>query len=261
MFCNKRTPMPIETTYFKIRAPFDFSPHRFEIGNAIIQNKGLADNFFLKKLYDLEEEEYEPYYYFHYDYYSISSPDQEERYFNHVTDIVINRIDHYKKKDPFSSSYPNHMASAKKLEAFLSFLKTVDRWHKLEPIESVIAEKDREIDRLNAKIEMLEAQLKEATKYDASEKIVLSKGGIAAFMNLIHQIQDLKLPNDHKLARSQGQSPWYKMIAKYFKHGDKDISIDTAHNYFPANKDDKPAKYINIDEEGKLFKIVPKDKQ
>lgn len=176
-------------------------------------------------------------------------------------DIVTNRIDHYKKKDPFSSSYPNHMASVKTLEAFLGFLKSVDRWHKLGPIESVIAEKNREIDRLNSKIGTLEAQLKEATKYDASEKIVLSKGGLAPFMNVIHQIQDLKLTNDHKLARSQGQSPWYKMIAKYFKHGDKDISIDTAHNYFPANKDDKPAKYIDIAEEDKLFKIVYKDKE
>lgn len=253
--------MPTQSTYFKFRNPFNFSLHRFEIGNAIIQNKGLADNFFLKKLYDLKEQEYNPYYYFHFDYFSKNNPDQEEQYFNHVTDIVINRIYHYKKKDPFSSSYPDRMASVRKLEVFLSFLKTVDRWHKLEPIESVIAEKDREIDRLNAKIEMLEAQLKEATKYDASEKIVLSKGGIAAFMDLVHQIQDLKLPNDNKLARSQGQSPWYKMIAKYFKHGDKEISIDTAHNYFPANKDDKPAKYINIDEEDKLFKIAPKDKE
>lgn len=253
--------MPTQSIYFKFRAPFDFSPHRFEIGNAIIQNKGLADNFFLKKLYDLDEQEYGPYYYFHFDYFSTSFHDQEERYFNHVSDIVINRIDHYKKKDPFSSSYPNHMASVKRLQAFLSFLKTVDRWHKLEPIESVIAEKDREIDRLNADNKMLREQLKEATKYDASEKIVLSKGGIAAFMDLVHQMQDLKMPNDNKLARTQGQSPWYKMIAKYFKHGDKDISIDTAHNYFPANKDDKPAKYIDISEGDKLFKIVAKDKE
>lgn len=253
--------MPAQNIYFKFRNPFDFSPHRFEIGNAIIQNKGLADNFFLKKLYDLEEEEYGPYYYFHYDYFLISHPNQEEQYFNHVTDIVINRIDHYKKKDPFSSSYPNHMASVKKLEAFLVFLKTIDRWHKLEPIESVVAEKDREIDRLNAKIEMLEAQIKEATKYDASEKVVLSKGCLAAFVHIIHQIQDLKMPNDHKLVRTQGQSPWYKMIAKYFKHGDKDIPIETAQNYFPANRDDKPSKYIKIDEEDKLFKIVPKDKE
>lgn len=131
--------------YFKFRSPFDFFPHRFEVGNAIIQNKGLADNFFLKKLYDLEEDEYRPYYYFHFNYFSISLPDQEDQYFNHVTDIVINRIDYYKKKDPFSSSYPDYMASVKNLEAFLAFLKTVDGWHKLEPTESVIAEKDREI--------------------------------------------------------------------------------------------------------------------
>ena len=78
--------------YFKFRPRFEFSPHRFEIGNAIIQNKGLADNFFLKKLYDLEEEEYGSYYYFHFDYFSKNIPNQEERYFNHVTDIVINRL-------------------------------------------------------------------------------------------------------------------------------------------------------------------------
>lgn len=253
--------MSNNSLYFKFRNPFDFSPHRFEIGNAIIQNKGMADNFFLKKLYDLEEVEYSLYYYFHQDYFSKSLPNGEEQYFNHIVDIVKVRIAYFKRQDPITSKYARNMELVHKLEAFLAFLKTIDRWHKLEPIESVIAEKDQEIDRLNAKIEILEAQLKEATKYDASEKIVLSKGGLAAFMDVIHQIQDLKLPNDHRLARSQGQSPWYKMIAKYFKHGDKDISIDTAHNYFPANKDDKPAKYINIDEEDKLFKIVSKDKQ
>jgi len=67
------------------------------------------------------------------------------------------------------------------------------------------------------------------------------------------------LPNDNKLTRSQAQSPWYKMIAKYFMHGEKDISIDTARNYFPAQKNDKPAKFIEIPEKDKLFKIVRKD--
>ena len=80
-----------------------------------------------------------------------------------------------------------------------------------------------------------------------------------AFMDLIQQIQDLTLPNDNKLARSQAQSPWYKMIAKYFMHGEKDISIDTARNYFPAQKGDKPAKFIEITEKDKLFKIIRKD--
>ena len=63
----------------------------------------------------------------------------------------------------------------------------------------------------------------------------------------------------NKLSRSQTQSPWYKMIAKYFLHGDKEISIDTARNYFPAKKGEKPAKFIEIAEKDKLFKIVRKD--
>lgn len=247
--------------YFKFRNRFNFSPYRFEIGNPITQNRSLEDNFFLLKLYDFQEQDYEPYYNFHLNYFLGNHPNEEEAFFNHVLDIVKVRIEYFKRQNPISSKYARNMSNAKKLESFLAFLKSVDRWHKLEPIESVVAEKDREIDRLNAKIELLEAQLKEATKYDANEKIVLSKGSIAAFMDVLHQVQDLKLPNGNKLARSQGQSPWYKMIAKYFKHGDKDISIDTAHNYFPANKDDKPAKYINIDENDKLFKIVPKDKK
>jgi hypothetical protein len=51
------------------------------------------------------------------------------------------------------------------------------------------------------------------------------------------------------------------MIAKYFMHGDKEISIDTARNYFPAQKDDLSAKFIEISEKDKVFKIVHKGKE
>jgi hypothetical protein len=89
--------------------------------------------------------------------------------------------------------------------------------------------------------------------------MVIDKSGLPAFMNLIEQIQDLTVPNGNKLTRSQTQSPWYKMIAKYFMHGDEEICIDTARNYFPAKKGDKPAKFIEIAEKDKLFKIVRKE--
>jgi hypothetical protein len=79
-------------------------------------------------------------------------------------------------------------------------------------------------------------------------------------MNLIDQLQDLSL-GDKKLVTSQEQSPWYKMIAKYFMHGNNDIPIRTAQNYFPSRNKPKPSKYINIAEEDKLFKIVPKPKK
>jgi hypothetical protein len=253
--------MPSNSQFFRFRGRFDFSPNRFEIGNPIIQNKVQADNFFLKKLYQLTSDEFDSYYTFHLTYFSKHHPGQEEAFFKHVHDIIVNRIKHFKRLDPFSDKYTRGLEPTRKLESFLDYLKTIDQWHKTEPIESVISDKDNQIDNLKQRIAELEYKLKEATKFDASEKAVISKGGMPAFMDLIQQIQELTLPNDNKLTRSQAQSPWYKMIAKYFMHGDKDISIDTARNYFPAQKDDQPAKFIHIAEKDKLFKIVPKDKK
>lgn len=251
--------MPNTKPYFRFRNRFDFSPNRFEIGNPIIQNKVQADNFFLKKLYDLSENEFEEYYKFHLYYFLESHPNQEEAFFKHAHDIVLNRIKHFKRLDPFSKKYQRGLGPTRKLEAFLDNLKTIDRWHKMEPLESVIGDKDNQIDKLRHRITELESQLKEATKYDVPEKVVIDKGYFSAFIDLFEQIQELTAPNGNKLARSQTQSPWYKMIAKYFVHGDKEISIDTVRNYFPAKKDDKPAKFIEIAEKDKLFKIVRKD--
>lgn len=251
--------MPNINPFFRFRGRFNFSPNHFEIGNPIIQNKLRADNFFLLKLYSLSDNEFKSYYDFHLAYFLQSHAGDEEVFFKYVYDVVINRIKHFKRLDPFSNKYAQSLEPTRKLEAFLDFLKSIDRWHKIEPLESVIGDKDKQIDKLKQRIAELELQLKEATKHDAAEKIVVDNGAIAVFMDLIHQIQTLALPNGNKLARSQAQSPWYKMVARYFMHGDKEISIDTARNYFPAKKGDKPAKFIEIAEKDKLFKIVRKD--
>lgn len=254
-------PMISKSIYFKFRDPFNFSPHRFEIGNPFIQNRQLEDNFFLLKLYDLSEQDFKKYYNFHLNYFFEKHPNEEEAFFDHVLDIVKVRIDYFKRQDPITSRYAKNMAHARKLEAFLSFMKTVDSWHKTESLESVIVEKDRLIDLLQARINDLETKLKELEKYESAEKIVISKGGWPTFVDLIKQIQNLKLPNENKLTRSQTQSPWYKMIAKYFKHGEKDIPIGTAQNYFPSEKDKDSLKYLHIAETDKLFKIIPKDEK
>lgn len=251
--------MPSSNPFFCFRGRFDFSPNRFEIGNPIIQNKVQADNFFLKKLYQLAENEFEGYYNFHLSYFLGSHPKQKEPFFKYVHGIVTTRINYLNSLDPFSGRAKRNVKPKKQLEAFLSFLKTIDQWHKTEPLESVIVDKDIQIDKLKERIAELESQLKESNRYDAVEKVVIDKGGLPAFMNLIDQLQDLTLPNDNKLTRSQTQSPWYKMIAKYFMHGDKEISIETARNYFPSRKGDKPAKFIEIAEKDKLFKITRKD--
>jgi len=252
--------MSTKNNYFKFRGRFDFSPNRYDVGRPVFRNRKLEDNFFLLKIYEIVESDYGLYYEYHLEFYLKANSGKEEGFFNHVYDIVTSRIRHFKRQDPFSAKYASGIEQTRKLEAFLEFLKSIDRWHKTEPLESVIGEKDKLIDQLKARVAELELLLKQAREFDANEKIVITNGYIAAFMDLMEQLQGLSL-GDKKLATSQGQSPWYKMIAKYFMHGDKPISIDTAKNYFPANKKDKPSKYLNIAEEDKLFKIIPKDKK
>jgi len=251
----------MKTNTFKHRGRFDFSPDRFEIGNLFIQNRSLEDNLFLLKLYQLNETDYPAFYQFHLQYFVKQHPEGEEAFFNHVRDVVINRIKHFKRLDPFGGKYASGLEHTRILEAFQQFLTRVDQWNKSKPIEAVMNEKDELINRLKEQIKQLETHIKEYTKYEAGEKIAITKGSLPVFIDLILQLQELTLPNEHKLVRSQAQSPWYKMIAKYFLHGENEIPIDTARNYFAASKGEKPAKFIEIADKDKLFKISPVERK
>jgi hypothetical protein len=251
----------MKMTFFKHRGRFDFSPHRFEIGNPVIQNRALEDNLFLLKLYKLDEAEYPAFYQFHLEHFLNSHPSEEEAFLTNVREIVINRIKHFKRLDPFGGKYASGLEHTRMLEVFLNYLRSIDRWHSQMPIEAVLTEKDKLIGELREKVKQLEAQLKEHNKYEAGEKIAIHKGSLPVFINLVLQLQELTLSNEHKLLRSQAQSPWYKMIAKYFQHGDNEIPIDTARNYFPAKKGETSAKFISIDDKDKIYEIKPVNKK
>jgi hypothetical protein len=180
-------------SFFKFRKRFDFNAHKYDIGRPIFQNKILEDNFLILGIYNIDESEYDNFYEYQLSHFLKIRPSQEETFFNHVREIVINRIKYLKRQDPFSSKYASGLEQTHKLENFLDYLKTIDRWHKTEPIESVIGEKDNQINYLKQRITELEKRLKEASKYDVGEKIVISKGSLPAFMNLIHQLQELTL--------------------------------------------------------------------
>jgi len=248
-------------TYFKFRERFELFPHRYDIGWLIFTDRVFGLNFFVDKIYKIRVDEYASFYNHQLNYYLEGNVGQEEAFFNHVYHIVTERIGYYKGLKPFVSAYAKGLIYTEKLEAFLAFLKTIDRWHKTQPLESVISDKNRRIDQLEARIKELESQLKEAAKYEAGEKIIISKDGLPVFIDLIDQVRELKLPNGNKLVNSQTASPWYKLVAKHFLNGDKPIAIGTAQNYFPADKDNPPPKYTIISEKDKLFKIIQKPKK
>ncbi|RZJ86571.1 MAG: hypothetical protein EOO20_18030 [Chryseobacterium sp.] len=240
--------------FFKFRGRFDFSPHPYEIGNPILSNRKLEDNFFALKLYSLPEGDYKAFYDFHLNHYLLGNPNGKEAFFRKVNRSIQRRITFYSAKNPFKPEYEIHSANLDKLEAFNEFLNTIDEWNVNTSTEKMLNQKDAEIAQLKRNLRGLQAQLDEILQYEASEKIVINSGNLAAFMDLMRQLQKLMLQNEKRLLSTQGFSPWYKMIAKNFVHGDKSIPLATAQNYFSS---EDSSKYIFISDKDRAFDIVP----
>lgn len=248
----------MSNSYFKLRQPFNFSPHKFEVGRPFIFNKSYSDNFFFLKLYELSEEKYPAFYQYHLNYFLKENAGEEKEFFSYIYDLTTTRINYYKQQTPFGSRHVTNKESLRKCNQFLKFLHTIDQWNHHKSLEILLAEKEDQIQNLKAQIENLETQIKELNQYESAEKISIMEGKLPTVIDLFRQLQELSSSDDRKLFRSQTQSPWYKMLSKYFLHGEKEIPINTARNYFPANKSTKLIKGSDVADEDKIFKITPK---
>jgi hypothetical protein len=245
---------------FKLRHPFNFSPHRFELGRPFTFNRSYVDNFFFLKLYELNKEEYSAFYKYHLDYFLMENTNEEKEFLSYVYELTTTRINYYKHQTPFDSRHLVNKESLEKLIKFLKFLHSIDQWNHHKSLEILLTEKEEQIQNLKAQIENLGNQIKELNQYESAEKISIVEGKLATVIDLFKQIQELSLSDERKLFRSQTQSPWYKMLSKYFLHGEKDIPINTARNYFPATKNIKLIKGSDVADEEKIFQIIPKKK-
>jgi hypothetical protein len=240
--------------FFKFRGRFDFSPHPYEIGQSVFRNEKVEYNSFLDRLYEVSSSEHKAFYNFHLSHYLVKNPDGEEKFFRKVSTTVNRRIGFYSTKNPFGWGYSSILDRLFKLDTFREFLDTIDLWSVNASIEKIFSQKDAEIATLTAKLRELQSKMDDIMKYEASEKITIHSGDLSVFMDLMRQVQGLVLPNGKRLLTTQGFSPWYKMIAKNFVHGDKPIPLATAQNYFSSPDS---SKYIFISEKDRAFDIVP----
>lgn len=244
----------MQHSYFKIRDPWNFKPHKFEVGTPFIQS-AFHDNHFFLKLYKLNEGELQDFYDYHLGYYLKNFPNDEQDFHRYVSDIVSTRIARLKLIDPFSRKALRARGQIYQLRAFHKFLGSVDRWNFSKALEVVIAEKNKEIAGLREQIRELESQLQALRQFEPSTKIDIREKYLPTFVHLIHQLQHIILPDDRRLFNFQGQSAWYKLVSKYFTHDRKPIPIETARNYFPVQKE-KTSKEIEVPTHLRLFKII-----
>ncbi|WP_120183190.1 hypothetical protein [Pelobium manganitolerans] len=216
--------------------------------------------FFLK-LYKLRDSEYPAFYQYHLAYFLKESNLEEKEFFRYVYELTTSRIQYHKQQTPFGSRHVLNKQSLEKLNLFLKFLHSIDQWNHHKSLEILLVEKEERIQKLMDQISELEAQIKELNQYEPAEKISITNGKLATVIDLFRQLQELNSPDEKKLFRSQTQSPWYKMLSKYFLHGEKEIPINTARNYFPANRNTKLIKGSEVPESDKLFRIISVDQK
>lgn len=250
----------MSSKYFKYRTAFQRKVHPYDLGVLTGLKRGSDDNHFLLKVYKLDASAFEYYYLYHLEYYlGKDERNNEKEFFAHVWRIVEKRIEYFEGRDPFSSKHALYVSNTEKLRAFQEFLTPRDKWN-IRPNELLLTEKDNLIAELLEKIGTLEEKLSKLEDFEVSVKAMVQDDHLPTFIDLIHQLKDLTLPNGRKLLKSDYESPYYKLVAMYFTYEGKDIPISTARNYF-VKKDPKDAKKgVKIEEHEKLFKIVPKDK-
>lgn len=248
------------SSYFKHRGRFDFHPNPYEIGNLFFFNPRLENNFFCNKVSSIPQTEYKPFFFFHQQFYLQQHPDQQQQFLKHVLDLVQHRIEHYRAKDIYKKAEET-LNNLEVLSAFKNMLIELDEWSIHKSLETLLAEKEIEIASYRKEVKDLKNIIKIAGKYDAESKIRLIEGTLPALIYLIQQIRILTLPDGRKFCTVQSESAWYKMIAKYFKNGEKDIPLNTLRNYFPAGKPEKMTKGSGISEANKLFEIKANTKK
>lgn len=241
-------------SYFKIRDPWNFRPHQFEIGTPFIRSS-FHDNHFFLKLYKLRKDVFSDFYDFHLQHYLQNTLSTESDFHSYVSEIVSTRIAQLKLVDPFSKKALHAKVQIGHLKAFQQFLESIDKWNSSQALEMVIAENNKEIVELKEQIIKLKCELESLRRYQTKTKIDIRDKYLPTFVHLIHQLQELILPDERRLFNFQEQSGWYKLVSKYFTHDRKPIPIETARNYFPVQRE-KTSKEIEVPEQLRLFKII-----
>ncbi len=248
----------MKRSYFKPRGRFDFKPHPFDIGRPLSWWESHYDRHFLLRLYQRKESEFDAFYHYHLNYFLKENEGaKEEEFFEHVWNILKDRLEQLVKEDAPGSGHARNNSDKMRLRSFQKYMKTIDKWDTDKSKDTIIAEKEAEIQELKAQLAETRQELKAARKLETEDYINIADGYRNTVLDLHLQMQEIKLPDGKELMLSQTQSVWMKMICKYFREGDQEINFETIRRYFPGDKREPGDKHSDIPAKSKLFKISP----
>src|SRR5690606_7874252 len=245
-------------TYFKASQPFSRRKHLYDIGNPIGSWKNYDDNHFLARLYEIGNEEQEQYYRYHMEHAVNTDKCSEEEFYEHVREIVSDHIEAIRKESPFSRKHARNRIHLKCLRNFRDYLISINTYGYRDPVDITITRYDTEIASLKKEIAQKDKELEKLKKYETDYKVRITKGFLNAFVDIIHQFPEIRIPNQDstRLLSASTESVWVKMICKYFQHGEEEINIETLRSRFTSDRENPSSKYRPIRERERLFRIL-----
>ncbi|OJW18178.1 MULTISPECIES: hypothetical protein [unclassified Mucilaginibacter] len=248
--------------YFKHRALFDFDKQTNDVGFPLPWTKGNEDNHFLFRLYKKNNEQYETFYQYQLNFFLGRYEDAtEQEFFVHVKQIITDSISELINKDRYTPKHVRERQNRLQLQEFLDYLNTIDQWFIQSTDQETIKRQLEEIAKLNAENKKLKEENKKLRELETKDYIDIREGRHRTLYHLILQIRELKLDDNKELANATTLNIWSKMIAKYFRAGGKEISIESVKRYFPPDNNTDNTKYKDVPKKDQLFTIVPAKKR
>ncbi|GAA4786699.1 hypothetical protein GCM10023231_13430 [Olivibacter ginsenosidimutans] len=246
-------------TYFKTRRPFSRRKHRYDIGSPIGFWNYYDDNHFLTRLYVIGNEEQEQYYHYHMEHAVSTGKCTEAEFYELVREIVADHIEFIRKQSPFSRKHARNRVNLKCLRTFRDYLISINAYGYRDPVDITITRYDSEIALLKKELAEKDLELDKLKKYETEYKVRITKGYLNAFIDVIHQFPEIRIPHKDgtRLLSASTESVWVKMVCKYFQHGDEEINMETIRSRFTPNKENPSSKYRPIQEKDRIFRILP----
>ncbi|CAN5482773.1 hypothetical protein BH09BAC6_BH09BAC6_01810 [soil metagenome] len=248
--------------YFKHRALFDFDKQTNDVGFPLPWTKGNEDNHFLFRLYKKNKKQYELFYQYQLSFFLGRYADAtEQEFFGHVKQIITDAISELVNKDRYTSKHARERKNRMQLQEFLEYLNTLDQWFIQSTDQETIIRQLEEIAKLISENKKLKEENKKLRVLETKDYIDIREGKHRTLYHLMLQIRELKLEDNKELANATTLNIWSKMIAKYFRAGGKEISIESVKRYFPPDNNTDNTKYKDVPQKDKLFTIVPAKKR
>ena len=243
--------------FFRPRDRFDFSKDTLDIGNPISWKRAHFKKHFFKRVFAINDNLIDKFYRRHLAYYLAMHPKgNEEIFFKYLWELIESQLKVLMGKDVYDSNHLNNERQIEQLKKFTGVLISHDRWNFHKSNEAVVANQELEIYALKQDIIRLKSELKKATTLEKDGYINIRAGRAHTFYDLIHKLQEIKLPDGLELLYPADQIIWRRMICKFFREDHKEINFHTIHRYFPADKKNLGNKYKEIDQKDKLLDIV-----